>query len=601
MAEAKTTEERTLAEIKQAYIQLEKRHSEARKNSVRTLEFAKGNSWDEATIARLEKAHLPYLKLNIMLPILLRVFGAERQRRGKLAAVPLRNGSMEIAQIFTEIFDWIESHSKTSEHIGDAFKMSVICDRPPWLRVRYTTEYDPLGMPVIEYVSPFYVYEGPSETKDLRDCREIIVSYFLTKEEIEQWVEDKFGSEKKEKLKEKLTQDRRSLWQQWSDGISHLTGAKKHLETDFVDEKNGRYRIIERYLKRTEKEYVAHIDNKPQKVSQTLAATLNQEGGRVIEKSRDVITITTTVGDLMVLQDETPLPVQNGQFPLFPVWGLNLDGENIGLGRQLEGPQEEYQKARSAELHILGKTAAGGWQAMRGSLNSKEIEKIEKYGSAPGYVQFYEAGYERPIPIAPQIPPSAQINRSQEAKNDLQFISSVGENPLGRRDSSGESGKLFNARVEEFLSTLQEFFSNLLMAEERAGKYVVDMVQELMTEERVLTIADTGQEIEINQEISGTGLKINDISVGKYGVKTEIAPTTQVARRAMVDVLLQTLQYSQPEVHAVILKGIFKKHDQIDEQTRQEIISELEKLRPPSPAEQVQAQQTLAQLEGVAA
>jgi len=112
-------------------------------------------------------------------------------------------------------------------------------------------------------------------------------------------------------------------------------------------------------------------------------------------------------------------------------------------------------------------------------------------------------------------------------------------------------------------------------------------MQTLMKDERPVQIADTGEEFVINEEFNGE--VFNDISHGKFGARTEVAATTEVVRRELVALLVQTLQYSPPEVAPVIVKLIFEKLE-IPESDRAEITQAIEQVIPPSARELLEAE-----------
>ena len=132
-----------LQKSKDTYLALMRKWADKRDTSLTTSEYVKGKQWTEKELKDLAKIGLPALTLNIMLPIMLRIFGAERQSRGKLKAVPMRDGSMSIANIFTKLFDWIESRSHTNEQFGKAFKQAVVTDLGGFVEVLFSNENDP--------------------------------------------------------------------------------------------------------------------------------------------------------------------------------------------------------------------------------------------------------------------------------------------------------------------------------------------------------------------------------------------------------------------------------------------------------------------------
>lgn len=586
-------ENKVLTRNRDVYFKLLERWRTRRTESELSFQFLKGIQWEKKITDDLDNAGLPWLTLNIMLPIFLRIIGAERQGRSKLKAVPLKDATMEIGDIFTKLFDWIEHRSDMADEFGKAFATTVIGDIMGWVECVYSHEFDPLGEPRLRFVNPFFVLLGECEREDLSDCRELIKTFMITKEELK----DLFP-EHADELDARLKRGSKNFLARINDSLKEKFGAEKHREEEFRDERLGLYRVVELYERNTQEEiFTIDDDNNLIKLKPGEAEKLKTEQPerKIRRKKKEIITVTTTAANLVVLQPKTPLKLQNGSFPLFPVWGLNFDGDNMGLARHLRSPQEEYNKARSSELHILNTTANSGWH-VPDDMDEEEVNKLESRGGMSGLILKYRSQKAEKI-LPNQIPPG-MVNRAREARDDAQFISSVSENSLGRRESSGESGKLFQSRVEEFLSTLATFFLNLRKTQKRVGIYFIDMIQQNMRTERVIQITGADGQLEditLNQTIPFTDIKLNDVSIGKFGVTVEASPTTQIARRELVNLLVQTLQYAPPEVAPVIVKTIFEKLE-IPEKERMEIVQQLQSLIPPSAAEQLQGQQLAEQL-----
>lgn len=573
--------------------------SKKRQATERTFNFLKGgdDSWDPEMIAALDEARMPHLNINIMRPIMTRIYGAEQQRRGKLKAIPLNDESVQTAQTWTGIFDAVESHYKTMEQFGQAFKQAITGDLPGAVRLKWSFTKDPLGMPEPEFLNSFYILLGECSKKDLSDCREAAISWFITKEE----VIDAFPEQAEEINKYYKEDKKTSIVQRLRDNIAQLFGSSKHIASEQMYDRSGKIRIIELYERNTRTEMFMVRSQDPTNTEDDLVKIpedriddfkRDQPGATFIKRNRDIMTVTTVLGDQILLQEKTPLPIQNNKFPFFIVWGFNIDGDNQGLARQIEGPMEELQKSRSSELHIIAGSANSGWQIERGSLLPDEAKKVETSGGQMGLILTHELGSKKPEKIVANAPPIAMQNRSQQSIQDAQFISAVTENALGRRETSNESGKLFDSRVEEFVATLSEYFNNLQNAVEWCGDYMIDMVRFYVEDsERDFTNSDTGETFTVNEQISPflPNIRIRDLTKGRLAAKSEVAPTTLTARREIANILIQTLQYTQSEqLQPVILKLIFEKLELPDEE-RQELVEAAQRLIPPSAVDQLKA------------
>jgi hypothetical protein len=561
------------------------------KRSHLASEYMKGNSWNSSTLARLDAQRLPHLRINMMWPILMRIWGSQIQNQGRVKIIPLQDATVSDADTFNKLYEALDSMNASSDstenQFSEAFKQSTLLELGGWLEVILDTDMDPRGIPVIKWVDANDVYKDPnSKRADMKDCRFVLKSWFLTKDDAVSMVKQKFPGKLGE-VERELKENPRSWINSISDTFremksssNHMFGLVKHAK------ENSMYRLVNTFLREDRDIFRVRRDNRFEIVQEDEFQDAIRKDVPTSKQTQQIIKSIITIGDTIVLENK-PTIVQNGMFPLIPVYGVLIDGENKGLGYQLTGLQEEYQAARSSQLHIVNSTANGGWQVEDQSLTEPELEKLESHGAATGYIQIWRNSAPKkiqPNPIAPGI-----LERVNSTLFDAERISSITPNTTGRRDSSNETGVLLSKRVEQAMITLEPFFRNLKIAKERAYIYRTEMVQKTMTGERMFRILnqDSGQmdSFVVNQQIGG--MTFNEIGRGRFGATVEEVAKSVSERQRLLESLLITIQNVPPEL--VPWHIVFSLHDWPPEQ-REQIVEYIQDRLPPGQSEQQLAQ-----------
>jgi len=514
-----------------------------RRESVEAAEFLKGRSWDEDTLKELEEKKLPALHLNIMLPVFLRIWGAESASRGKMRATILKGGTKLIADTFNELIEWAEGNFSIYEEFARAFQQSTLTNLPGWVEVLWSHKKDPLGHPQVMWRNNNHIFSDPdSERLDLSDARYVFKSWYMSKADIVQWAEHAFPDKVPQIIND--LPERKNEWiQKMSDGWQQLWGTSKGTQVDWIEQKSGKWRMFEFQIREPYTQHMVYHDESKNFIGID-SKDIMKVDKPVVKKTGDAIRIMTTVADRLTLQ-YTDAIVQNGMFSLIPCWGLNFDGENMGIGPQLVDPQREYNKARSSELAILSSTANSGWITVKGSLDDDQKQKLEAHGAATGLHLETNPGFTPPQKIEPNMPPTGMLGRSAQAKADVDAISSMHANARGTVETTNESGILFDSRVEQSLQTLEPFFRNYELCLRMGGTYMLEMMQKKMKYPRTLEV--TGEDgdpriFSINQ------FPWDNIKQGRYGIRIEKAAFAGTERQRMLAQFVTILQNMPPEL-----------------------------------------------------
>ena len=453
--------------------------------------YAEGRVWTEEMERALLAAGMPALRINLIWPRLLRIAGQELQVRKKIQAVSRREGTEDGAMLANDVFDWVDYNCKMQDMFSLAFMHTVIGELGGWIEVRWDTRKDLLGIPEVRAWNPFFILDDPSVPMfDLTRKQAVIKSYMAPFEEIVRMFPDK-----EDELEQVLSHDRRfpfkeQVTQLWM----RIMGSDAALNDQLINQQEGTYRIIEMQKRVPKREIVAinMINGKKEKVSPAAARVLRDYSHiTIVDRAWTEVRTITTCADLVMLQDEAN-EVQNEMFSLFPIPAFTMLDKSMAPVTQMKGPQEDFVKTRSAILHILRSVAAAGWQVPKGSLDDHEKQKLEKFGSAPNYVQEYDSAFGKPNKIQPNIPPNGEMWNAERARADLQEISSIDKGELGLDGGASESGVLHRQKIQQAMVTLEPIFKNIDIAKEYVGQYIIDLMrvkmEKLESDTRVLDI-----------------------------------------------------------------------------------------------------------------
>lgn len=235
---------------------------------------------------------------------------------------------------------------------------------------------------------------------------------------------------------------------------------------------------------------------------------------------------TTIIGDLIVYDAWSSQPHLStiGFFPYFR-WG-----KTMGMVDDLIDPQRETNKNRSNFTDIISRSANTGWEYTDQTFDAKEERNLKKFGSLPGVNVKYREGKTPPKRIEPGVPPTGLDKLVLEGSQKIRDISSINASALGERDRV-ESGKAVLARQRQAAVGIQPYLANFARSKRIIGENVLDMVQTLYTERRVIRII--GEKSKLVQTVINdeqrdptTGLKsiLNDVTRGRYEIVTDEQP-----------------------------------------------------------------------------
>lgn len=560
--------------------------SELRKDTKKWFDYARGDMISPREEQELIEKGLPVLKMNIVLPKLVRIMGAEISTRSAVKAVPLLEGTNDIAHALTQIFEWIRINSNGHNEIAQAWMDSIIGDIPGWVEIIWTNDNDPLGQPIFRRINPFFVvYDTKSDRYAYhKHAKWVMKTWFATVDDI-----SRDHPKKKQEIKEKLENANKfgvgrsgkmDMKTMFSDSWERLRGYGESIDSEFINKKDHYYRIIEAQIREEMTEIrlfdpqshaVERIENEEE------LAAMKKRFPRLLAvdfKWDKIRTVTTVAGNVMMLQD-IESDIQNGQFSLIPFWGYTMGGKPFGMVRNLDGPQKLYWKETSSALHVVNQTANPIWVYARNSLTPEQKKNLEKWGAKGGFHLEYD-----PLPNAkpPQreiitATPIAHFNLADRAQQIGNEVTGIGPNAVGQKDSANESGTLVKTRIGETLVMLEHFFDNKLLSTVFIHEYLIALIQTKMSATRMLRYVDddgSSQQIAINLKTANK--LINDIKQGEYGVAIKKGESRFYREQKFVKLMIFA---NRMGANPTILKLIVKANDDLDPSEKEELIKSI--------------------------
>ncbi|HEX3070782.1 MAG TPA: hypothetical protein VHX14_19590, partial [Thermoanaerobaculia bacterium] len=247
-------------------------------------------------------------------------------------------------------------------------------------------------------------------------------------------------------------------------------------------------------------------------------------GLQIIQKLARRIRWTVSADNVVLHDDWSPYK----HFTIIPYFPYFRRGKTIGLVENLIDPQELLNKSESQNLHIINTSANSGWKVKSGSLTNMSIEELEERGAETGLVMEISGDPDKDaIKITPNSVPTGHDRLAYKAEEHIKGISGVPDSAQGM-DRADVAAKAIQQKKISSKTNLVKPLDSLVRTDYLIGRNVLDLVQEFMSEEQVLTITKdsiTGEteDFTINQ-MSPTGEVLNDLTVGEFGLVVSSQP-----------------------------------------------------------------------------
>jgi hypothetical protein len=463
----------------------------AREESERAVRYLNNDTWTSEEKTSAKKYKKPTLKYNIITPIISTLVGNEQLNRRQARFKPLTVESVAVADIVQQRWSALVDEQDIEDKLQIAFIDALTTKLGGWIERTWVMSPDGYLDFKYEVLNNFRVYIDP-ETRandyELKHCRWII----------------KEGWEPLDVISEKYSIDPYDIkvernqwwWNSLSETIRRMTDKVYSSNLENYDKVNDRYRILEMQERVTTKmvklfdgvDYFIVPRSEMRKLKEDNPSLMMLQ-----EFNEDKIRMTTIIPyfkNLIVKDEDLDQPTSS--FDVFPVWSYSYNvqvNEQTSLVDLLLDIQDDVNKAKSQVRDYVTQILSGG--IFLDKREKETIKALKEKGNQPNMVYELNNPAIMPQKMPPSsLPPDIMLN----AENSVAFaqrVSLVSEAMKGETARSGESGVLFEQKVQRAAAAINPYFKNLSRLRKILAKDFVDNFSHVYSEkDRVLNVKE---------------------------------------------------------------------------------------------------------------
>jgi hypothetical protein len=521
--------------------------------------------WDAATAAGIDP-----MTINRTFPTTNVILGTQVLNQFNLMAKGRTQKDSETGQVMSEAIQFIMDQWEGEFLISQAFKDQVI---PGWgclgtplnhdprkekIKVAYRDWkemwWDPFGSPWFEPERTRYVFY-----QRWMDLDDLTAMFWEKKRDIEEQYEE-FSSTTKHDYgatymdESTLIEEERRV----------LTGG------EWADSKRRRVRPVQMwYVKHEPGWFASFADGRVIELSDDLPPPevydIVSQSTEVVQSVVPRMNVCTFFGEIELHRNRTPFP--HDQYPFIPFIGyLDRYLYPYGVPRQIRGQNIEINKRRSMALALLRKRRVlAESDVVEGEEGLKEL--YTEANKIDGFL-VVDPGKKDAIEIVESTDLSnAHMGLMQQSENEIQEVSGANAEMSGYQ-SNAKSGVAIEKRQQQGAVMTAPLMENLRRSSKMLGFQLGSNIQGFWQGPKVLRVTDrlTGADrfVALNEVIPGEGGKItvkNNITQGKYDYIITQSPATDTVREQYLNLLMETIKKSPPEVVPQLLSMSFELMD----------------------------------------
>lgn len=531
-------------------------HDEFVKKAEKCEAFYRGEQWDPADRAKLKKVGRPYLTINKIKPTINNVVGEQIRNQAEATFRPRTEGLTETAEALSRVYKQILDVNQMGWKRTKLFQDGVITSRGFYdVRLAYTDNKQ--GEVAICNINPKNVIVDPdADDFDPDTWGDVIVTKWFTADDIAIL----FGEDKAA-----LLRNRDSYFPYGYDSIDTFRdrfGVRRGAVYTNHNESNVErtIRVIDRQYRMLDRQKF-FVETETGEMRAIPSDFTKERINWFVQKYGFKVTTQlvrrirwTVIADNVVLHDDWSPYKHFTVVPYFP--GFRY-GRTLGMVEDLISPQENLNKVRSQELHVVNTTANSGWKIKTGNLTNMTLEELEEKGAQTGIV-LEVTDLDGAEKIQPNPVPTGLDRISFKSEEDIKTISGVSDSMQGF-DREDVAAKAIQAKKQAGSTNLVAPMEALARTDYILARNVLDLVQEFYTEERLIAI--TGDkttnepEFMVVNEVTPEGRIKNDLTMGEYDVVIVTVPVRDTSEDSQFEqaVALKELGVAIPD--AVLIKN----------------------------------------------
>lgn len=502
-------------------------------------DFYAGKQDTEEVIEILEDQNRPISVYNEVKPKIDMLVGLASQNRKAPMVFPVETNDAAISELANGAFKHFRRIGRVARNEVECFEHTVKSGRS--MLHFYISGEDPYNPEIKSkrihgrdfWIDPFSV------EYDMSDARYIFVDKYFTKDDLEYY----FPSLN-------------------ADEISQLSMSNPN-NPSFYSQERDLYRVTECWYRKIEKVYWVQnpLIQRSEPLTETEYADFKKKikdgitlpDGQTLQKdqfpavSKLRKTIHYAVFSNTKIIEKGPSPYKHGEFPYILFGAYKDDDENRWFGaiEAMKDPQRGINVMRRQLQYLLQTAPKGIFMHETGMV--LDIENYEKRSAEPNFHLELAQGALNQGRVKFSTQPQISPIYAQLVGMDTQMMkdaSGIQDSLMGVQTSSREPGVTVRMRQETGLAVLFTLFDNYRESRLQAGKQLLSLIQQYVTEKQLIRIE--GEEgaklIEINSQKDKNLPGFNDISVGKYDLVIDEAVENQTMRMAIMQMLSE---YSQ--------------------------------------------------------
>ena len=487
---------------------------DARQGSEKSVRYINNESWSSSETAAATKHGKPALKYNIIIPILSTLQGNEQLNRRRASFKPTTIPSVDIANIVQGRWNAINDEENLEEKIQIAFIDALSTRVGGWIERTFEINsegYLDFCYRVVNNMRVFVDPETRASDFRLKNCRWIIKEGWETLDVIK--------SEYGLKPEDYKNEQRVNWWNQLIKTFQRFKDEIYSSDTENYDKENDRYKVLEMQERVTQKVYrvfdgEAYYNLEPKEFAEAAKETPQIQKIAELDEDRIHVTVIIPFFEDAVLID-ADMPSKIATFTLFPVFSYNYNiqvSEQTSLVDLLIDVQDDINKGKSQVRDYVTQILSGGVYIDK--REKEAIKQLKQKGNQPG--QVYEllnpANPPQKMPMG-NVPPDIMLN-AENSYNYAQRVSLITEAMRGESARSGESGVLFQRKVQRAAAAINPYFHNISKLRKALAEDFIDNFAYVYAEDdRVINIKQTKniyQEVIVNLNMAGK--VINEVS-----------------------------------------------------------------------------------------
>ena len=484
----------------------------AREESEKAVRYLNNDTWTSDEKTNAKKYKKPTLKYNIITPIISTLVGNEQLNRRRARFKPITVESVNAADVIQKRWNAINDEQDLEDKLQIAFIDALTTKMGGWIQRSWVMGEDGYLDFEYEVLNNFRVYIDP-ETRandyELKHCRWIV----------------KEGWEPLDVISEKYTIDPYDVkvergkwwWNALSDTIRRMTDKVYSANLENYDKINDRYRILEMQERVTTKMVKLFDGVDYTIVPRSEMAKLKKDNPGLMmlqEFNQDRIHVTTIIPffkNLVVKDEDVDQPTAN--FDCFPVWSYNYNvqvSEQTSLVDLLLDIQDDVNKAKSQVRDYVTQILSGG--VFVDKREKETIKALKEKGNQPNMVYELNNPAIMPQKLPPgTLPPDIMLN-AENSVGFAQRVSLISEAMKGETARSGESGVLFEQKVQRAAAAINPYFKNLSRLRKALAKDFVDNFAFVYTEkDRIIRTKEESVFSEMIVNLEMAGQMMNDV------------------------------------------------------------------------------------------